>query len=413
MNNIILQKIKVNENIVEYYFSFSENLKRFFKTNVFFIQYEQSVKKVPISILTIPFVNCMAGLSWLTQAMLLVDEIDDTYYNAFKQLKRAYSELHESHLKGIFIPSKIVKNEIQESDDYLLLFGGGIDCHCSFLRHTDKVKSIVNIYGWLNSLQEKNDVDISDKNKTEAFANQFNIKPCHVRSNFASQFNLKEIDSSFSRKLNTSYWYGFLHPMAFLSIATPLAWINGISNLMIASSFTKSHIDLHCGSFITTDSEFAFGRNGKTLHDGFELNRQDKVKVIVDYQKTTNKPYFIQACSFNDHNCCECEKCFRTIVELVAENANPRDFGFQIDGSLTSHWKAILNRDIALWGVYKEKGYLDSTRERMKENYENIQDKEFVDWFLNFDFEKAEKEGLRRYYRKNFFSILKRKLLLS
>jgi hypothetical protein len=46
----------------------------------------------------------------------------------------------------------------------------------------------------------------------------------------------------------------------------------------------------------------------------------------------------------------------------------------------------------------------------MRENYDIIQDKEFVDWFLNFDFDKAHRQGLRRYYRQNFFSILKRKM---
>ena len=46
----------------------------------------------------------------------------------------------------------------------------------------------------------------------------------------------------------------------------------------------------------------------------------------------------------------------------------------------------------------------------MLENYDMIEDKEFVDWFLNFDFDKAKREGLRRYYSQNFFSILRRKL---
>ena len=50
---------------------------------------------------------------------------------------------------------------------------------------------------------------------------------------------------------------------------------------------------------------------------------------------------------------------------------------------------------------------------RMKENYDLIKDKEFVDWFLSFDFAKAKRKGLWHYYRHNFFSILKRKLHLS
>ena len=271
---------------------------------------------------------------------------------------------------------------------------------------------MINIYGWLKSEDDTSSVGESDKQQTKEVADRFGLKSYHVRSNFASQFNMKEIDK-LCQKINTSYWYGFLHPMAFLSISVPIAWVKGISNLMIASSFTKDRADVHCGSFITTDSEFKFAVNGTTLHDSFELNRQDKVKIIADYQKQIGNSYFIQACSFNDHNCCECEKCFRTIIELIAENANPKDFGFNISGSIKQHWENIIYRDIGLWAVSKEKYYYYYyARQRMKENYANIEDKEFADWFLEFDFEKAKREGLMRYYRQNFFSIFKRKLHL-
>lgn len=49
---------------------------------------------------------------------------------------------------------------------------------------------------------------------------------------------------------------------------------------------------------------------------------------------------------------------------------------------------------------------------RMRENYNemNQEQKEFVDWFLTFDFEKAQKASRLRYYRNNFLSIIKRKL---
>lgn len=411
MEKIVLNKIIIEKNFVKYVFYVSENLKKYFTSFIFFIEYEEDISEVPISILSIPFVNCMAGLSWLSGAMLFVDEIDATYYESYKQLKSAYSELHNTQLKGVFVPSVIVRNEIKKTNEYLLLFGGGVDCHSSLLRNKQNINGLVNIYGWLKSEDETNNVDKSDKQQTKDVADRFGIESYHARSNFASQFNSKEVDI-LCQKIQTSYWYGFLHPMAFLSISVPIAWVKGISNLMIASSFTKDRADVHCGSFITTDSEFRFAVNGSTLHDGFELNRQDKVKILADYQKQIGRPYLIQACSFNDHNCCECEKCFRTIIELIAENANPVDFGFNIKGSIKQHWESIINRDIGLWGVSKENYYYYYARQRMKENYNNIDDKEFVDWFLEFDFEKAKKEGLRRYYRQNLFSILKRKLHL-
>lgn len=411
MEKIVLNKIVSENNIVKYVFSVSEKLKKYFTTDTFFIEYEEEISEVPISILSIPFVNCMAGVSWLSGAMLFVDEIDLTYYYSLKQIKSAYSELHNTHLGGVFVPSVLVKNEIRETNDYLLLFGGGVDCHCSLLRHKQNINGLINIYGWLKSEDKTSKVDESDKQQTKEVADRFGLESYHVRSNFASQFNLKEIDK-LCQNLHTSYWYGFLHAMAFLSISVPIAWVKDVSNLMIASSFTKDRADVHCGSFITTDSEFKFAGNGSTMHDGFELNRQDKVKILADYQKQIGHPYFIQACSFNDHNCCECEKCFRTIIELIAENANLIDFGFNIKGSIKKHWEDVINRNVGLWGVSKESYYYHFARQRMKENYNNIENKEFVDWFLDFDFKKAKKEGLRRYYRQNFFSILKRKLHL-
>lgn len=413
MEKIVLDNITINGSLIEYQYHYSDGLKSFFNGNSMFLEYEENMEGVSVSILTIPFVSCMAGLSWLTDSILFVDEIDETFYYAFKQIKNAYHELHHHMpLNGILIPSKIVSNEIEKSDKAILLFGGGVDCHTSFLRNQNSVTHVLNIYGWLKNPDEHNSVDLSDKEQTAAYASRMGVTPVHVRSNFASQFNLRNIDNSFKEHLKAEYWYGFLHPMAFISISFLLGWIKHISTTIIASSFTKGRTDVSCASFITTDSEFKFAKNGCTLHDGFELTRQDKVALLVEYQKKLGKPYFIQVCSFNDHNCCECEKCFRTTIELVAENADPRDFGFNYSeaNSLKQHWETIVNRDIALWGVKKESYYYYQSAKRMKENYQQINDKEFVDWFLQFDFAKAKKQGLLNYYRNNIFKILRRKV---
>lgn len=416
-NKIVLDKITIHKNLVLYDFHTNDELNRFFKTQRMFIQYEEDMADVPFSLLTIPFVNTMAGISWLSDSVLFVDEMDATFYESFKQLKRAYGELHRVQLKGMFVPSCIVKNFLKhDTKQSLLLFGGGVDCHSSFLRNRNTISHIVNIYGWLNSVDEKNKVDISDELTTKGFALRMGVEAIHVRSNYASLFNLSKVDQKLCNPIvGTSYWYGFLHSMAFLSISSVIAWKHSISNLIIASSFTKDRSDVHCASIMTTDSEFKFATNGYTSHDAFDLNRQDKVKLLADYQRETGKPYKIQACSFNDHNCCECEKCFRTIIELVAENADPHDFGFNdIQGSLKQHWERIVSRNVALWSPTKEGYYHYLAAKRMRENYDkyNEEQKEFVDWFLSFDFDKAKREGLRKYYCQNFFSILKRKLHL-
>lgn len=415
MDNIILDTISIQGNIVKYHIKVSSKLSRFFNGKEMFIDYGESMESVPVSVLTIPFAAILSNLAWQLNASLWVDEIDETYFYSIKDLKVAYQEAHYEHpFQGRFIPSKIVRNQVAQVEQGLLLFGGGVDCHSSFLRNKDKISEIVNINGWLHDCKEENQVDISDSNMTFEFGVRMGVKAMHIRSNFAVFLNLSEIDSVLQKKVHIGHWYGFLHAMAFIGIAIPLAYKRGYSNIYIASSNTKGQNNV-CASDITTDSLHRFCLNGGVIHDGFELNRQEKIKIIVDYKKSIKRPYMLHVCSFNDHNCCECEKCFRTVTSLVAENEDPEEYGFPIQDSLKEHWQKVMDTRLGLWGIDLEKRvYWPFTRERMRENYEKMNDeqKEFADWFLSFDFDKGKRDGVKKYYRKNFFKILKRKLHL-
>ena len=46
----------------------------------------------------------------------------------------------------------------------------------------------------------------------------------------------------------------------------------------------------------------------------------------------------------------------------------------------------------------------------MNQNYDNIQDTAFADWFLHLDLQRLKKIGVINYYKKNFYSIILRKL---
>lgn len=412
MNNIILQNVIIKDNIVKYRFDVTDGLKKYFRATEMFIDYGESVENVPESVLSIPFVSTLANFAWIVDATLWVNEIDETYFYSLKQLKVAYQEAHYDYpFRGRFVPSRIICNNLANiSEKSLLLFGGGVDCHSTYLRQKQSVREILNINGWLKNVEERNMVDEYDHKMTKDFGSLMNIRANHIRSNFASMINLSNVDKDFYKKIKVGHWYGFLHSMAFIGIAIPLAYLRGYSTIYIASSNTKGQNNV-CASDITTDSLHRFCSSGNVVHDGFELNRQDKIRVIVNYKREIGHPYPLHVCSFNDRNCCECEKCFRTVINLIAENEDPREYGFLINGSMTNHWKKVMLEKLGLWGITLEKRvYWPFVKSRMRENYENISDKEFVDWFLNFDFDKAKREGLRRYYRQNFFSILKRKL---
>lgn len=412
--DIILTQIERNGHLVNYHFTVSRELEKYFTTRTLFMEYDRDMASVPDSILAIPFVSCLLAFSWVLDCNLWVREIDKTFYDSVPRIREAYREIYDHFpLKGRFVPAILTRNELasdkKANTSAVLLFSGGADSQATFIRNLAKSPMLCNIQGWYKSLEDDDFAADADKRDISRFAEEYHVPTCFVRSNFAVLLT-KEFDKEFAKKLGDTMWHGFLHSMAFIGISIPIAYQAGINEILIASSLTIG-LNFLCASNLTTDSEFRYAGSGFTTHDGFELNRQGKMGVIVKHQKSTGKPYFMRVCSFNDHNCCECEKCFRTILGIVAEGGDIKDFGFNIEGSLKQHWEDVLYRRAGLMSFKSEKFiHWPHIKKRMLENYDIIKDKEFVDWFLSFDFDKAKREGLRRYYRQNFFSILKRKI---
>ena len=344
-----------------------------------------------------------------------VKELDQTFYDSILRVHDAYQRLY-SHfpLKGNLIPANFVDNQLDVKRESLLLFSGGLDANCSYVRIRDTKPLLFNIQGWYKKLTDLNEAADADIRDVTAFARREGVDCTSAKSNFAVVVKESMWQKSIRPQFGDSWWHGFNHSMAFISIAMPLAYKHGIKNIYIASSVPMGEFCM-CASHVTTDSEFRFARVGKCIHDGSELVRQEKVRTVVGYQKTIGQPYPMRVCSFNDHNCCECEKCFRTILGLVAEAVDIRDYGFYIDKPLKKHWEDVMFRRAGLMSFKSERVlHWPYIIPRMKANYDkmNSEQKEFVDWFLSFDFDKAKREGLRKYYLQNFFSILKRKLHL-
>lgn len=409
---VILKDIRIENNCICYEFSAYGSIKKMFNTNLLWIDYGTNIENIPKSILVIPFVSVMLPVIWVMNGTLWINEIDRTFYESSFLLRRAYSDLYPKYpLKGKIVPSYIIENTVENKEDGFMLFSGGLDAHTSYIRHLERIKFLVNIQGWYKNIDEVNIVANADFKLLKQFAFNERKMPVMIRSNFANIVNVMYYQK-YAKKIGDSLWHGFQHSMAFISFTIPLVYLNNGGTVIIASSFTVGDQRV-CASYPTTDNEFKFACQGKTLHDGFELSRQDKIAVLVKHQRKISKPYPIQVCSFNDHNCCTCEKCFRTILGLVAEGANLEDFGFYINRPLLDFYKDFFYNNLALFGVENESlTHWPHIKKRMEENYNNldVSYQNFIDWFLTYNFKKERRKAIRKYYRKNFFSILKRKL---
>lgn len=415
-NNIVLSKLIVANNVVRCQLLVSDPIKHFFTGNELYMVYDEDMTDIPESILACPFVATLLAFTWITDSVLWVNDIDRTFYESLSRVKQGYQDIYTKYvLKGRLVPSVISNNHLPvnaSNNKSLILFSGGADCHSSLIRNLSKKPVLCNIQGWYKSMNDVDPVAEADKRDIEAFAREMVLPFSYVTSNFAKIMNLAVFDNKYQSKLGDSMWHGFLHSMAFISIAVPLAYKHGIDEIIIASSLTTG-LNFLCASNTTTDAEFKYSGTGLILHDGFELHRQNKIHIITDYQRKLGRPYFMRVCSFHDSNCCHCEKCFRTVLGIVAENSNPEDFGFHISESLKQHWQKAMNEHIALMSFDSEKSlHWPHIISRMKYNYERMdaEKKEFVDWFLKYDFNEHKKKALRKYYTSNFFKILKRKL---
>ncbi len=77
------------------------------------------------------------------------------------------------------------------------------------------------------------------------------------------------------------WWHGFQHGIQVIGHAAPITCLMGKSTVYFASSFTsKEKGIITCASDPTIDNHLRFCQV-KVVHDGYEFDRQDKVRDLA------------------------------------------------------------------------------------------------------------------------------------
>ncbi|WP_226526477.1 peptidase [Metabacillus niabensis] len=410
MNSIILDKIVVNRNRVDYFFSVTGNIQKYFKSeNHMFFEYNYDITDIPKSILSIPFVSNVIPLIWITDSTIRIDQLDKSFFDCLNNIRDAYQDMFPNiEFKGSISVNKIVTNIYVPEREAASLFSGGLDAHTTFIRIKDKNPLLITEYGWHEKDIQFSEVWEADKENAERFGESYGLGNILIQSNYGTFMRASEIDHDFNKKLGDSWWHGLHHSLAIISAAIPLAYMLKVKCIYIASSNTPLH-KVTCASDPTVDNEIKFA-SGMVFHDAYELTRQDKVKVVVDYYYERKKTVNIRVCFKNEENCCKCEKCLRTILGIVAEGKNPSAYGFNVPNNLSEHVKTYLNQEVKFFTDTFINIYWTLIQKRMKENYTKIKYRDLLDWFLDYDFMTERKKSLLKYRVTKFFPILKRKI---
>ena len=409
MESIWIKEIKADRNCVTYHLDVSEGLVRYFSPSCeMFAEFGFDVSNIPKSVLAVPVLSNIMQFAWLFDCLVWIEEVDQQFYECLPKIKRGFQEMYRNYsFGGSLIAAKVVNNGYHAEKESALLFTGGVDATTSFLRIRDSNPVLIDTFGWCVDRDEESRVFEADISAINKFAEENHLQTEYIKSNFATFIRPEIVNKYLNKRLHNSWWFGFQHSLAFLGVASIVAYYFRIKTIYIGSSYTFGQA-VNCVSDPRIDREFKVA-SCNVVHDAYELSRQEKIRMIVKAKEDFDLPINLRVCSFKEENCNHCEKCFRTMIGIVAEGGNVNDFGFHVEGNFCEALAAFLRDNVK----ELDKDHIVFWRDiiaRMAQNYNELPDKETADYLTLFNFEKEKRECLWRYYRENFFSIIKRKL---
>ena len=326
---LTINKVLKNKKTIRVLFSCDEKWKKYI--NEFSIEntFDVEIEKIPDSIAVIPALCSLLPIAWVFNLEIKCEELDKVFYESIPNIKNGYKKMYPSiNFDGRVIVNNIITNNY-DAEKAGVLFSGGVDATTTVLRHLNEKPDIITIFGADIKLSDKTGIENVNRSNIK-FSKLYDLDYQKIFSSFKLflneerlQHEVKLIDPSYG------WWHDFHHGIGLIGLVAPLSYIKGYSKIYIASSFHKSQWGQYtCASDPVIDNNLKYGKT-ITIHDGYELTRTDKIRFINEHAKESNKKPYLRVCweSSGGKNCCDCEKCRRTYLALLAEGANPNEFG--------------------------------------------------------------------------------------
>ena len=402
VEQIVLNGIRKENNRITYDFTCSEGLKQFYTGEPFFAEYQENVEEIPDAVAAIPFVGAVMPLVWVSHAELRIPELDSDFYECLPELRKGYGEIFpETEFSASLQVKKLVPSAPVQKGKAGVMFSGGLDAVNTLISHIDEQPDLITIWGA--------DIPCRDEESWKKFEgilktyrDRFALPGTVIRSSLRIYEKERQLDAVFHSQLQDGWWHGMKHGIAMLALTAPYCYLHGLDKLYIASSFTKEDEPVRCASDPKTDNHVRFC-GVQVCHDGYEFHRQDKVHNVVSYVNITKKPMNLHVCweSRAGYNCCRCEKCYRTMVSLLAEGADPRDYGFpDMEKTMKDfRWTIVhtMGKDTGLM-VRRWKPIQKTIEANQKLLRKNPYWKD-IRWLLYVDFQKPETVQMSCSYR--------------
>lgn len=340
---ISLDNIAVEGNKIVYDFSVSHDLAGYFTGKNFSIEYDEDISTVPKSILAIPFVCNVLPLIWLSDSTLFLNELDQDFFESIDVFKNGYIEMYpNATFAGTLNIKNITKNEISSSNKTAMFFSGGLDSIFTLIRHYKENPRLISIWGSDIFPEESSGWANLDDQLTN-IANKFSLGKSTVKSSFRMFDDELSLSKKFENILNDNWWHAVQHGIGLIGHSAPIAYLHKIKKVYIASTNCPEDGHVTCASHPSIDNNVKFF-GCSIVHDGFEANRQKKSEIFVKFCNDNNTYIPLHVCyeAQDGNNCCRCEKCLRTIMEIIVEKDDPSKYGFSNFNKLLRNSKFLM-----------------------------------------------------------------------
>ena len=376
---------------------------QYFKQFKFFAEYSSiDVTDVPDEIAIIPFVTNILPLVWLLDETLCIDALDLNFYNCLENIKKGYMHMYpEAAFRGKIQVLKLSDCSYDTSDDVrTAFFSGGVDAVSTLIRHIDECPSLITIWGSDLRMQDVQGWAVV-KNAVSNVGKEFGLENLFIKSNFNEFLEERKLSYKFWDVIH-GYWYHHIqHGIGMLGLIAPIAYERKIKVHYIASSYSiNKEYRIECASDPSIDNELRFG-SCLICHDAFEYSRQDKIHSILNYCRETDKVCQLRVCwsDKNGNNCCRCEKCYRTIMGIIAENGDPQIYGFKTDIETLQSMKNFMtlnyqpdNVSVAYWKDIQRCFELNNKLLKKNPYYR------WSKWIVGFDFNNIKDNRYHKWH---------------
>ena len=358
LNHICLESTEIGTKIV-YDYTAPFSIKRYIKSSEpLFVEVPGDISDVPEEVLTIPFVGIMLTVTMLLDIEIQVPALDRTFYNSISKLETVYQSMYPKSGLRLSVKAKSTRLcHYQSSGKKVLFFTGGVDATSTLTELVEENVELLNIWGGdlrLTDSDSHEELDYYLSTIQAASGLEYHFIKTNAREMFEENALGDVCLKVLGHSNNHGWWASIAHILSMTTTVAPWAYKQQISQHYIGSSYNPKET----ATFDSNNKEFVNSiRYSSAVFSIVDekVGRNEKIGKIIQYKEKSGVPIQLKVCWQRQAgvNCSNFEKCYRTIMGILANRGDPNVFGFQVDNLVILKIKEFLSTNVVSTAFWK------------------------------------------------------------